>query len=256
MAYDFLGTFNQAMYDRLRTFVEAQVSLIKDRINHLSAEKLRIGAVTFKYDKGVPIGVVSDTTSYIGKLISAYEVLGGNPLVDLRVRLLSEPVFLLPGDELTGPTTMSNGEILGNKGLSDQDSAELIRRYRVAFDPTIRRRFDYLERKIRRAVDYADQLQAEVTNLNLLLQSIQIDGSLDNLKGAILQLLADPTYRAITPDTSPHAELGLDVYAPFSSYDVPEGAPQDPTVETPREATMTQRQSGNLPPVKPGQRSA
>lgn len=255
MAYDFLGTFNQAMFDRLRTFIESQVPLIKARIEHLSAERDRLGAVTFKYDQGVPIGVVSDTISYIGKLVSAYEVLGGNPLVDLRVRLVTDPVFILPGDELTGPHTMSSGEVIGNKGLNDQDSAELIRRFRASFDVTVRRRFDYLERKIRRAVDYSDQLQAEIANLNLLLESIQIDGSLDNLKTQIQQLLADPTYRAITPDTSPHAELGLDVYAPFSSYDVPEGAPQDPSLDTPREATMPQRQSGNLPPVKPGQRS-
>lgn len=256
MAFDYLGTFNRAMYDRLRTFVESQVAIIKSRIDHLSAEKDRIGGVTFKYDRGIPIGSVSDTTSYIGKLVSAYEVLGGNPLVDLRVRLVTDPVFVLPGNELAGPHTMSSGEVIGNKGLNDQDSAELIRRYRVAFDSTIRRRFDSLERKIRRAVDYSDQLQAEITNLNLLLQSVQIDGSLDNLKTSLLQLLSDPTYRAITPDTSPHAELGFDVYAPFSSYDIPEGTPQDPSLEVPRQATVPQRQSGDIAPVKPGQRSA
>lgn len=255
MSFDFLGTFNQAMYGRLRTFIESQVGVIQDRVNHLSAEKLRVGTIQFKYEDGIPVGFNSDPTTYLGKLLSVYEVLGGQPLVDLRARLLTDPVFILPGSEDTAPHSMSSGEVIGNKGLNDQDSAELIRRLRISFDPSIRRRFDYLERKIRRALDYSDQLQAEIDNLTLLMQSVEVDGSLENLKSQIQQLLADPTYRAITPDTSEHAELGLDVYAPFASYDVAEGAPQDPSQEVFRRATMPQRQSGNLPPIKPGQRS-
>lgn len=256
MAHEFLGTFNQAMYSRLHGFVQSQVPFILDRIRHLNAEILRVGVIQFRYENGIPVGYVSDLNSYTGKLLAAYEVLGGNPAVDLRVRLITDPVFLLAGDEDVPPTTLSNGEVLAPRGLSDADSGELIRLLRSAFDSTIRRRFDYLERKIRRAVDYADQLQAEVANLNLLIQSVEVEGSLEHTHAQIQQLIADPTYRAITPDTSEHAELGQTVYAPYSAYDVPEGSPPDPNLVVPREATVTQRQSGDLPPVKPGQRSA
>lgn len=266
MAFDFNGTFNQAMFDRLRTFISSQAPLIDSRIAHLKAESDRIGVISFKYEHGIPLGAVSNKDSYLGKLLAAYEVLGGNPLVDLRIRLTKDPVFILSGSADVGPHTMSNGEVIGAKGLNDGTSAKLIRQLRVTFDATIQRRFDYLERKIRRAVDYADQLQNEITQLQALATQTQLTagslsqsqepqptGSLASLYSQISQLLSDPTYRAITPDTSKNAELGLDVYAPFSSYDVPQGAP--PLNLPGREATSPQRQAGNTAPVKPGQRS-
>lgn len=269
MSYDFNGTFNQAMFNRLRTFIESQTPIVASRIAHLQAEAARIGVISFKYETGIPIGHVSDKDSYLGKLLAAYEVLGGNPGVDLRIRLTSDPVFILAGSADVGPHTMSNGEVIGAKGLNDGDSAKLISQLRSAFDATLQRRFDYLERKIRRAFDYADQLQNEITQLQALAAQAQIaagsgqqsrdifgtqpTGSLASIVSQITQLLADPTYRAITPDTSKHAELGLDVYAPFSSYDVPVGTP--PINLPGREASSPQRQSGGAAPVKPGQRS-
>lgn len=254
MAHDFLGTFNQAQYERLKTFIQSQMPRLEERINHLNAEILRVGSIVFRYNNGVPIGYAGDPPeSYLGKLLSAYEVMGGNPFVDLRVRLLSDPVFVLPGTEDTPPHTMSSGEVIGAKGLNDAASAELIHELRSAFDSTLSRRFGSIERKIRRAVDYADQLRAEVSQLTTLLSSATTDGSVENLFSQVEQLLADPTYRAITPDVSDTAKFGLDVYAPFSSYDVPEGTGQDPSLVVRREATTPQRQSGDKPPVKPGQ---
>lgn len=278
MSFQFLGTFNAAMFNRLRTFISSQASLINARIAHLEAESHRIGVISFGYEHGIPQGVVSDRDSYLGKLLAAYEVLGGNPLVDLRIRLVTDPVFILSGSADQGPHTMSNGEVIGAKGLNDGDSAKLMGQLRANFDATIQRRFDYLERKIRRAVDYRDQLQAEIQQLTKLVAgfteadfanvgsftieqfqagkvslNIPQNGSLGNLISQISQLLSDPTYRAITPDTSKHAELGLDVYAPFSSYDIPQGTP--PQNIPGREATSPQRQAGNTAPVKPGQRS-
>lgn len=256
MAYDFLGTFNQAMYERLRSFVQSQKVLIEDRINHLNAEMERVGVIQFRYENGVPVGYVADSDTYLGKLLGAYEVLGGNPAVDLRVRLMTDPVFLLEGSEEMPPGQMSNGEVVGARGLNDADSADYIRLYRADMNSTIHRRFDYLERKIRRAVDYADQLQAEIVRLTALLGDVNMEDSLPGLESQIEQMIKDPTYRAVTPDTSEHAELGRDVYAPFSSYDVAEGVVQDPSLVVPRVATTTQRQSGAVAPVKPGQTSA
>jgi hypothetical protein len=280
MAFDFLGTFNAAQYERLSGFIRSQVKFVEARVNHLEAEKIRVGQVIFRFDQGVPIGYAGDPPeSYLGKLLSVYEVLGGNPGVDLRVRLPTDPVFMLPGDEVTSPHTMSNGEAIGGKGLSDADSAELVRSYRASFNDTIYRRFDALERKIRRAVDYADQLEEEIAGLKKLVVSFtaedfatvgQIsaeqfqtgnfslnlpqDGSLANLESQIRQLIADPNYRALTTDAGENAELGLDVYAPFSAYDIPEGTGQDPSLVVPRVAESPQRQGGKV--VQPGQRKA
>jgi hypothetical protein len=98
---------------------------VDGRIQHLQAEVSRIGTVMFRYSKGVPQGFAANPTdSYLGKLLGAYEVLGGNPFVDLRVRLLSDPVFKIQGTEASPSQFMSNGEVIGAKGLSDAPTAE------------------------------------------------------------------------------------------------------------------------------------
>lgn len=255
MAHEFLGTFNKAMFDRYVGFTRSQLPLLDARILHLQAESFRMGLVVFRYDRGVPIGYAANPPeSYLGRLLAAYEVLGGNPFVDLRVRLSTDPVFLLPGDETIDATTMSNGEVLAGKGLADAPSAILVQELKSSFMDTVYRRFDHLERKIRRAMDYVDQLQTEIQILSLLKQvATEVDGSFENLVGQIEQLISDPTYKAITPDASENAKLGQNIYAPYSSYDVPEGG--EPNVVVKREVTITQRQRGDKPPVEPGEDS-
>lgn len=252
MAHEFLGTFNKAMFDRYVAFARSQLPLLDARIAHLQAESFRMGLIVFRYDQGVPVGyAASPPESYLGRLLAAYEVLGGDPFVDLRVRLSTDPVFLLPGDETVDATTMSNGEVLAGKGLADGPSAILVQELKDRFSDTVHRRLDYLERKIRRGMDYVDQLQTELRQLSLLKQTATaVDGTFENLVGQIEQLISDPTYRAITPDESTNAKFGQNIYAPYSSYDVPEGG--EPNVVVKREATITQRQRGDRPPVEAG----
>jgi len=255
MAYEFLGTFNQAMLDRLVTFARSQLPYLDARIAHLEAEVARMGVIVFRYVLGVPSGYAADPAeSYLGRLLAAYEVLGGNPAVDLRIRLRNDPIYLLTGDVDVSPTTFSNGEVMTSKGLSDADSAELVRQLKIGFEPTLQRRFDRLERQLRRGVDYTDQLQIEIERLKLLKQVATVEGSFENLIGQLQELINDPNYRAISSDTSEHAELGRDIYAPFSSYDIPDGSGEDPNKVANRIAETPQRQGGV--PIKPGQGKA
>ena len=106
MSHDFLGTFNKSQFDRFLAFARSQLPLIDARLLHLNAELARVGIVIFRYDNGVPLGYAADPPqSYLGKMLAAYEVLGGNPFRDLRVRLRTDPVFIRRGDTLTDAQT-------------------------------------------------------------------------------------------------------------------------------------------------------
>lgn len=230
MAFDWLGTFNQAQLDRYVSYARAHLDLVDARVAHLSLEQVRIGLVIFKRDaSGSVVGYTADPTeSYMGKLLAAYEVLGGNAFLDLDLRLRHDPVYRQKGSEATGLSQyMSNGEVIGTPGLADADSAVAFQQMRQWLDPTIERNLNRLERKLRRAMDYYDQLQLEIDVLNLIQQSEKTVGSFDNALQEIGRLMDSPTYRAIHKGTDPR---GAENYAPFSSYDINENrSPADST---------------------------
>jgi hypothetical protein len=251
MAHDFLGTANKSQINRFLAFARSQLPLVEARIQHLQAEVSRIGTITFRYNKGVPLGLSGNpSNSYLAKLLAAYEVLGGNPFIDLRVRLKTDPVYMLPGDESTSPTHMSNGEVIGTKGLNDGLSAELMRSARTWLDDTLQARFERLERKIRRAVDYSDQLKDEITQLQTLQKAATVTGSLENIAGQLQQLLGDKNYRAIFDDGGKDP-YGFTTYAPFSAYDA---APSQDKNAVDRVAPMPQRQNTGF--VGPGEKGS
>lgn len=240
MSFDYLGTFNKSQLDRFLAFGRSQAPLIDARIIHLSAEMNRLGAVTFSYAQGVPQEfTVNPPESYLGQLVAAYEVLGGDPFHDLRVRSKNDPVYAVRSTEAVPVQYMSNGEIIGAKGLADAATAETLRKGRTWLNETLRTRFDRLERKIRRTVDYSDELQNEIDDLTAMKQTLATDGSFEQLAATLTQLVTDPNYRSAFDDggTDP---FGLTVYAPFSSYDVV--ASTDPNLPT-RSADTAQRQN-------------
>lgn len=221
MPFDFKGTFNKSQFNRLTTFVQSQLPILQARITHLTAEQARIGYLSMTFDptSGQPLNYTPDSsTSYIGQLLLAYEAMGGDPLHDLQVRSMSDPVYLVKADEATPANMMSNGEPVGMKGLADAVSGGLIDQLRSFVDDTLHRRRDYLERKIRRMIDYSDQLSTEIALLNTVVQGVAADGSVQNIISQVQQLFTDPQYRAIWDDNGSDI-YGKYSYAPFSAYE-------------------------------------
>lgn len=202
MAYHLGGTFNKSQFDRFAAFARAQTSDILGRIKHLTAERIRIGSLVFTYENGqIAKKYQPDSpSSYLGRLIACYEILGGNALDDLNIRSLSQPVYLLPGDETRPAQQLSNGEIMGLPGLGDGPSANLMQQARAWMPETLHYKRDYLERKIRRMIDYSDQLKAESDLLQKIAAAKESGSSLEYILDQITQLLADPTYMAATDD--------------------------------------------------------
>lgn len=227
MAHDFLGTFNRSQFERFLSFARAQLPLVAARIQHLEAQIQRVGVIIFRFDNGVPQGyAASPPESYIGKLLGVYEVLGGNPFIDLRVRLKNDPVYMLRGTETNSTPVLSNGVPVGAKGLSDGPTAELVRQARTWLEDTLQGRFDGLERKIRRMVDYSDQMTSEVARLKVIQQAATTTGSLEYIAQQVGQFISDNNYRAVYDDAGGD-QFGIKVYAPFSSYDTGPGRTAD-----------------------------
>jgi hypothetical protein len=219
MALDVQGTLTTSQLERVKLYVRDQVQLIDGRIAHLEAERDRIGNLAFAFDSGGnPTHLDSDPpTTYCGKLFGAYEAMGGDAEFDLQVRSAQQPVFLLAGDEKQPAQLMSNGEVLGVLGLSDAESSILMQKLKGWVSEDLQRRRDSLERKIRRAIDYADQLAAEIAELQRLKADISAEGSLEFLISNMDSLASDKQYTAITDDhgQDPHGKFAR---APVAGY--------------------------------------
>lgn len=229
MAFDWRGTFNKSQFDRFAAFARAQIDTIGLRLRHLVFEQNRLGSLAFEFDAGgLPLKfTASDSKStYIGKLVAAYEVLGGQVRYDLQVRTLGQAVYLLAGAENMAPQVMSNGEVMSPKGLSDASSAELIRQAREWLEGPLHYRREYLEHKIRRALDYSDQLQYEIDLLKKASKSAEVEGSLDYLFNTIGDLFTDAQYRSIYDDKGADADGKL-TYSPFTPYSTTDANPDN-----------------------------
>lgn len=220
MAFEFGGTFTASQFARLRDYARAQLAAIDGRISHLKAERDRIGSLAFAYDQGgVPTHMAVDPPlTYCGKLFAAYEALGGDVEHDLQVRGTSQPVFMLTGTTTRAPQMMSNGEVIGQLGLSDAQSAVITQKIKSFVSGDLQRRRDALERKIRRALDYAEQLDAEISQLQLMRASAETKESLEYLLKAIDILSNDNRYMAITNDVENPDPHGKFARAPIAAY--------------------------------------
>lgn len=227
--FDWLGTFNRSQFERLAAFAREQVPLLDARINHLVLELSRLGTLIMTKDgKGNPVGYQAQpANSYLGKLLAVYEILGGDPFHDLQVRSMAEPVYLLKGDEVATPKFFSNGDPVPEGTLADAPSANLVMQLKSFVSDTIDRR-EYLERKIRRVLDYGDQLRAELSQLKQIRGSVEQPGSLEYIISQVAALINDRGYRAVADDKGKD-KFGKYTKAKFSAYEpgpargVPEG---------------------------------
>ena len=220
MAFEWNGTFTRSQFERFRSYVLEQVQLIDARIAHLNAERERVGDLSFAYDSGgLPTHVTADPpTTYIGKLYGAYEALGGNVEFDLQVRSTNQPVFRLAGDATRAAQLLSNGEAINVQGLGDAESAVTVQSMRGWVAGDLGRRRDAIEHKIRRAIDYAEQLRREASELELLKGAEDVEGSLAYYLKIIDSLTVQRDYMAITDDSAqpdPHGKFARAPMAPF-----------------------------------------
>lgn len=220
VSFDHLGTFNRSQLNRLSTYALAQVQDVDARIAHLTAEQARIGTIVFQYDKASVVGYEpSPEDSYLGKLLRAYEVLGGDPFYDLKLRQKgSQALYVLRADETRPAQVRSDGLIIAREGLADAPSAALVQQLRDWMHESLQYKRETLERKIRRALDYSDQISDEIAVLTAIKGDATVAGSAKNILQSIQQLVDERTYRAIADDKGKDPD-GTLTHAPFAALE-------------------------------------
>ena len=200
MAFSFYGTFTLAQWEELRQFALIQASDIGARIGYLNRELLTVGLFNTQYNSAtsLPISfVATPLTSHGAKLLRAYRALGGFPEQDFLLRTSDQPVYLMPGppmdvDDPSGANSQgfsdkfSNGRQNRGDQRFDRDLGYPMEQFKKWQLEAIKRKREHVEFKIKRALDYSDQLQIEIKFLTTMIQP----GTLTDANGQISNLIA------------------------------------------------------------------
>ena len=184
MAYNIYGTFSLGQFEQLRIFAKVQERDLNSRVVWLSAALQRNGLFTTSYNQqtNMPLSYdVAPPNSYAAKLLVAYRALGGVPETDFLLRTMNMPVFLnrvdnISPNEGSNPTsgysdTFTNGRRIRGGQRFDRDVGVKVDRLKSPFLEAIKHKREHLEFKIKRALDYSDQLQSEINAINVLLDT-------------------------------------------------------------------------------------
>lgn len=144
----------------------------------LEAELQKVGVFSTMYDDEDKYPVFFDcgpAESYGKKLLTAYKVLGGVPERDMLLRTSDKPVFLKRGVNAT-PTDpdsgysrdFSNGRVYRGSQRFDRSLGSKVEALKKWQLEAIKRKREHLELKIKRALDYSDQLGRERDMLTAL----------------------------------------------------------------------------------------
>lgn len=186
MAFGFFGTFTTGQLQKLIDFSLIQERDLKLRKDWLGAQLTRNGVFTTVYDAqtSMPKSFSAPENSYAGKLLQAYRILGGTPETDFMLRTTDQPVFLTRGNNIdtktvgTDPTAgysdqLSNGRRIRGSQRFDRDVGIQVNRLKSWQMEAIKQKREHLEFKIKRALDYSDQLKREIDVINVLLDESQ-----------------------------------------------------------------------------------
>jgi len=195
MAFSFFGTYTTAQFEELRKFSKIQERDIQDRITWLDAAISRNGIFITNYDEqsNLPTSFTCLVPSYGSKLLSAYRALGGNPERDFMLRTRNKPVFLERGKNISSDIedsnsgyseTFTNGRRIRGDQRFDRDVGIVVNKLKSFQYEAIKRKREHLEYKIKRCMDYSDQLQSEKDALELML-SEDAFASVDDLTAEV-----------------------------------------------------------------------
>ena len=192
--------FTVGQWEELRQFALIQASDIGARIGYLNRELTTVGLFSTQYDPTTNFPVnfsATPSTSHAAKLLQAYRALGGFPEQDFLLRTSDDPVYLTPGaaintNDPSGIITQgssdqfSNGKRYRGGQVFDRDLGLPMENFKKWQLQAIKHKREHLEYKIKRALDYSDQLQIEITFLTTMIQP----GTLTDVNGQIADLIA------------------------------------------------------------------
>lgn len=216
MAFSFSGTFSIAQFEAFKAFARIQRLDLKIRKDYLQKQRLMIGIFITEYDGVRPSSFTASPGSYADKLLMAHKILGGHPEVDMLLRTIDQPVFLTRGAGLSVDKNAtvqggfsdiySNGRRYRGDQRFDRDLGLKVEKLKKWQLETIKAKRERLEYKIKRALDYSDQLQIEIN---------MIDKTLSEGLGGFDDQIVNIELQARKPQTSNITEDLDDIFGLF-----------------------------------------
>jgi len=206
MAFDFLGTFTRPQLDALDTFVRAHAVNAAQRITAIKGEIERLGWLEYDFnEEGQRVGYrVAPEGSTLHRYAMAFAYEGGD-LNALQIRSRGDWIYQIKGewdlreDVAYAGGVPSEGEYRDSGGLyNDQEPGTEVERFKELVIPSLKRRREDSEYRVKRTVDRSDQL---IEELILLIKRTTGAETLDALRINLDFMLASGDYPSATSDT-------------------------------------------------------
>jgi hypothetical protein len=198
MAFNFFGVCTSGQWESFKAFARIQRLELQLRVNWLQKQLSMNGVFSTVYDGPNPVSFSASAGSYAAKLLSAYRVLGGVPERDMLLRTSDQPVFKTKGTNIQNPTSgvttggfsdvYSNGRRDRGTQRFDRDLGLRVERLKDWQLEAVKAKRERLEYKIKRALDYSDQLQSEIAVLTAVLDEASTSSFDSQVVGVEVQM--------------------------------------------------------------------
>lgn len=219
IAFNFFGTFTSSQWAEFKAFVSIQKIDLYQRKAWIQKELTRCGVFVTDYDGPNPVGFAAVANSYADKLLQAYRILGGVPERDMLLRTSDIPVFLPAGSPPDvdagsvsggGSDMMTNGRRLRGDQRFDRDLGLKVEKLKSWQTEVIKLKRERIEYKIKRALDYSDQLQKESAMIDALMAG-GLGSPDDQINEVEIQIATPDAANVVDNDTD---IFGLDIGVP------------------------------------------
>lgn len=164
MAFDFLGTFRRSQFEDLYAYAEAHLENVDPRIEYLKSEIERLGWIEYTFEEGERVDyVVRPVNSLLAKYSRAFEYYGGS-LTALQIRSRGDWIYVTKGEFDLGDNRPyaggrpSEGDYKSNnRHYNDDVPGNYVYSVKDWIAPSIKRRLEDLEFRIKRTIDRSDQ---------------------------------------------------------------------------------------------------
>lgn len=178
---------------------------------------IRTGIFSTTYDSTGTKPVSYSATGYAGKLLQAYRILGGVPEQTMLLRTRDKPVYKKRAQGLTvenDSTTSggfsdvySNGRRERGNQRFDRDLGIQVEKLKTWQLDAIKFKRERIEYKIKRTLDYSDQLQQEISLIDKLLGVGS--GSFQDQVTSVEVIMVQPGYANVVSDLEDQHGLNI-----------------------------------------------
>jgi hypothetical protein len=201
MAFNFLGTYTEKQIRGLLEFARLQLEDVDERIDHLQAGIERNGWLSYKRnsDDEIVDFIITPRESLLEKYVRSYQYYGGD-VADLKIMSRGQWLYRSKGspeDNVYG-AGFQGGQIEGadyadNLQPDDANPAIITSKVKDWMSPSIRKKREEFEFRIKRTIDLVDQYLEEII---LLVKRSEGAETIEDLEEKIEHFLADEDYHS------------------------------------------------------------